>query len=121
MQNSDDNLPKMDRWHSTLLDVHKWSDHPELKSLSERLYIDVGIDELDMSGNRKPKRKAKDMLRVLLLDLYVKWLHDPSLSIGFPKDKMTYRVKDNRYNKVFISEKIIAVEAKLVNAGFREY
>ena len=118
MQNSDDNLPKMDRWHSTLLDVHKWSDHPELKSLSERLYIDVGIDELDMSGNRKPKRKAKDMLRVLLLDLYVKWLHDPSLSIGFPKDKMIYKVKDNRYNKVFISEKIIAVEAKLVNAGF---
>ena len=117
MQNSDDNLPKIDRWHSTPLDVHKWSEHPELKSLSDRLYTEVGIDALDRSGNRKPKRKAKDMLRVLLLDLYVNWLNDPALSIGFPKDKMTYRVKDNRYNKVFISEKIIAVEAKLVEAG----
>ena len=118
MQNTDDNLPKIDRWHSAPLDVHKWSNHPEIKALSDRLYTEVGIDALDRSGNRKPKRKAKDMLRVLLLDLYVKWLNDPALSIGFPKDKMTFKVKDNRYNKVFISEQIIAVEAKLVEAGY---
>ena len=26
-------LPKIDRWHSELLNVHTWSDQPEIKAL----------------------------------------------------------------------------------------
>jgi len=107
----------IDRWHSAPLDVHKWSDHPEIKSLSDRLYIKAGIDTLDKAGNRKAKKSAKDMLRVLLLDLYVKWLHDETLSTGFSKNKNSYKV-GSRYNKVFISEKIIQVEKRLVENDY---
>lgn len=120
MQNTDENLPKIDRWASIALDVHKWSHHPEIKDLTDRLYTEAGVNSLDKSGNKKPKKTARDMLRVLLIDVYVKWLEDPALAIGFTKDKMAYKVNGNRYNKVFISEKIVAVEQKLFDSGFLE-
>ena len=34
----EDDLPKIDRWHSEPLDVHTWSDHPEIKALCDELY-----------------------------------------------------------------------------------
>ena len=114
---SSDNLAKMDRWHSTVLDVHKWSDHPEIKQLTDDLYITCGIYSVDKSGNRKPKKTAQQMLRVLLLDLYVNWLNDPELSIGFSKNKNGYKV-GGRYNQVHISPKIIDVERLLQEAGY---
>ena len=118
--NENDDLDKIDRWNSVPLDVHKWSDHSEIKSLCDDLYQECGIDELEPRGNRKPARAVKDMLRVLILDLYVNWLRDPELSIGFSKDKTIFKVKGNRYNQVFISDKIIPVEAKLVDASYIE-
>ena len=42
---------------------------------------------LEPKGNRKAKRTVKESLRVLILDLYVKWLKDPSISIGFSKGR----------------------------------
>lgn len=116
-QNDCGSFPDIDRWHSTLLDVHKWSDHPEIKALSDWLYEETGIGEFDKSGNRKPKKTAKDMLRVLLVDLYVNWLIDPVLAIGFSKDKNSYKVK-SRYNQVHVSDKIIQVERRLHEAGY---
>lgn len=65
----DTNLFQIDRWHSRPLDVHRWSDHPKIKALTDQLYVECGINSLDKTGNRKPKKTAKDMLRVLLLDL----------------------------------------------------
>ena len=112
-----DELSKIDRWHSELLDVHTWSDHPEIKALTDRLYVETGTDGLERTGNRKPKRTAKESLRVLLLDLYVKWLKDPSLSIGFSKTKSSYKV-GSRYNGLHISDKIIEVEGLLVAAEY---
>jgi hypothetical protein len=114
-----DKLPKMDRWHSEVLDVHTWSDHPEIKVLCDRLYTQARIDSLEKIGNRKPKRTVKDSLRTLVLDLYVKWLKKPSLSIGFSKTKRSYKVS-SRYNALFISDKIIQVEELLVDAGYIE-
>ena len=110
-------LPKIDRWNSKPLDVHKWSKHPEIKALAERLYFEADVHLLDKPGNRKAKREAKDMLRVLLLDLYVCWLHDPTRAIGFSKNKNRYKVH-SRYNQVYISDKIIKVEAALHGAGW---
>ena len=117
----EDDLPKIDRWHSEPLDVHTWSDHPEIKALCDELYDAAGISTLESKGkgNRKPKRTVKESLRVLILDLYVKWLKDPSLSIGFSKTKSSYKV-GSRYNGLYIPEKVIEVEALLVNAGYVE-
>ena len=114
-----DDLPKMDRWNSEPLDVHKWSDHPEIKTLCDDLYDQAGMSTLEPQGNRKPKRKVKESLRVLILDLYVKWLKDPSISIGFSKGKESYTV-GSRYNGLFIPRKIIEVEELLVDAGYVE-
>ena len=76
-------LRKIDRWNSEPLDVHTWSDHPEIKALCDQMYAEAGLSTLEPKGNRKPKRTVRESLRVLILDLYVKWLKDPSLSIGF--------------------------------------
>ena len=115
----EDDLPKIDRWHSELLDVHTWSDHPEIKTLCDELYDHVGMSEIDHNGNRKAKRSVKEGLRVLILGLYVKWLKDPTLSIGMSKDKSSYKV-GSRYNGLHIPEKIIKVETLLVHAGYIE-
>ena len=117
MTNNQSDLPKIDRWHSEPLDVHKWSDHPEIKSLSDHLYAEVGINILDKSGNRKGKKSAHQMLQVLLVDLYVRWLHDPTMATGFSKNKNSYHV-GSRYNKVFISPKIIQVVKVLEDEGY---
>ena len=114
-----DELPKIDRWHSEPLDVHTWSDHPEIKALCDDLYEHAGLSSLESKANRKAKRSVKESLRVLILELYVKWLKDPSLSIGFSKDKSSYKV-GSRYNGLYIPRKIVQVEALLVNAGYIE-
>jgi hypothetical protein len=77
------------------------------------------MSSLEPKGNRKDKRTVKGSVRVLILDLYVKWLKDPSLSIGFSKTKSSYKV-DSRYNGLYIPEKIIEVEVLLVDAGYVE-
>ena len=102
-------LPKIDRWNSEPLDVHTWSDHPEVKALCDLLYDKAGLAALEPKGNRKPKRTVRESLRVLILDLYVKWLRDPSISIGFSKSNKDYKV-GSRYNALFIPRKIIDVE-----------
>ena len=114
-----DELPKIDRWNSEPLDVHTWSDHPEIKALCDQLYDDAGLLVLEAKGNRKPKRTVRESLRVLILDLYVKWLKDPSISIGFSKGNGAYQV-GSRYNGLFISRKIVDVEGLLVEAGYIE-
>ena len=38
-----DDLTKMDRWNSEPLDVHTWSDHPEIKTLCDDLYDLAGM------------------------------------------------------------------------------
>ncbi|MDC0012972.1 hypothetical protein OAE29_06970 [Octadecabacter sp.] len=112
-----DELPKIDRWNSEPLDVHTWSDHPEIKTLCDQLYAEAGLSALEPKGNRKPKRTVRESLRVIILDLYVKWLKDPSISIGFNKTKSSYKV-GSRYNGLHIPEKVIEVEALLVDAGY---
>jgi len=112
-------LPKIDRWHSEPLDVHRWSDHPEIKTLCDHLYVDANLVSLEPRGNRKAHRTVKDSLRVLILDLYVRWLKDSSLSIGFSKSFKDYKV-GSRYNGLFIPRKIVDVEALLVDAGYIE-
>ena len=114
-----DDLPKIDRWNSEPLDVHTWSDHPEIRALCDKLYEAAGMSSLEPKGNRKAKRTVKESLRVLILDLYVKWLKDPSISIGFSKSMKDYKV-GSRYNGLFIPRKIIEVEELLVDACYVE-
>ena len=51
-----DDLTKIDRWNSEPLDVHTWSNHPEIKTLCNELYNQAGMSSLEPKGNRKAKR-----------------------------------------------------------------
>jgi len=116
---SDSGLPKIDRQHSVPFNRSTWTDSPAVSELVDRLAEELGIVSLSKAGNRKPKTTAKDMLRILVADLFGNWLTDPSLSIGFSKNKTSYKVK-SRYNKAGVSSKIIEIVRRLVDAGYLE-
>jgi hypothetical protein len=91
------------------LDVHKWSDYPEVNFFVNHIYnLLIGLD-----GNERINKKH---LKVLLLDLYVAWLADPTLKIMFSRNNNSYRSK-SRYNEIHIGKKIIAVVDALSDVG----
>jgi hypothetical protein len=61
-----------DPWHSRPIDVHRWSDHPEVVQFVDRVWDSGGLPQ-DVVGKPgpKPKMAFKKQLRVLILDLYV--------------------------------------------------
>tara|TARA_R110002012_G_scaffold26099_3_gene85407 strand:- start:2350 stop:2607 length:258 start_codon:yes stop_codon:yes gene_type:complete len=69
-----------DPWNSRPIDVHRWSDHPEIVGLVEQVWGEHFPGE--SKTGPKPKTTFRHQLRVLLLDLYVAWLEDPELCIG---------------------------------------
>ena len=71
-----------DPWHSRPIDVHRWSDHPEVVQVVDRVWDDYLPKEVVKGPEPKPKMSFRKQLRVLILDLYVAWLEDPELSIG---------------------------------------
>ena len=54
------------------LDVHTWSDYPEVNLFVDDIYSSLSSVE----GNERINKK---LLKVLLLDLYVAWCADPEL------------------------------------------
>lgn len=72
-------------YHSKPLDVHRTSEHPEVKQLLDQVWSEFSAEQLDRvvkKGNRKPLADARKQLQTLLLDLYVTWLLDPTLWTG---------------------------------------
>ena len=103
-----------DPQHSRPLDVHRWSDHPEVKEVCNQLWASSPFDEFKdpkRSGPR-PKKRFKDQLRVLLLDLYVAWKTDPTLSLGVRMGMAEWKTA-SRYNALFLSNVIPKIIHKL--------
>lgn len=86
--------------HSRELDVHVWSEHPEVNNFVDRIYA-------DFFEGRKAKI-VKKHLKVLLLDLYLAWIEDPNLKITVPRNVNVYKAH-SRYNELHISAKTIDV------------
>ena len=59
--------------HSRQLDVHVWSDFPEINQFIDQIH--------DLHFTDSLTRIRKHHLKVVLLDLYVAWLTDPELCI----------------------------------------
>jgi hypothetical protein len=96
--------------YSRPLDVHKWSDYPEVNLWVNKLwkvYLDSEYPETKQTGKR-PKASAKQQFKVLLLDLYVAWLEDPELLIGVSLTKSSYK-PNSRYNALHISYVIVGI------------
>ncbi len=111
---------EIDRNYSRPLDVHRWSNHPEVKAISEYLWHSYFIKEFPESGrgNRELTPK-KNQFKVLLYDLYVAWLEDPKLSIGIGMSKRSFNAK-SRYNALHISFKIVEIVKIAERLGFLE-
>ena len=88
--------------HSKPLDVHTWSDHSEINTLVDELWFKVVEPALGGKSNNKGKSDPKRQLKVLLLDLYVAWLDDPTLCIGVNRNNNAYQV-NSRYNALPVS------------------
>ena len=96
--------------HSRPLDVHKWSDYPEVNTWVNKLwddYLGSEYPETTTAGKR-PKASTKKQFKVLLLDLYVAWLEDPELLIGVSLTGSPYKPK-SRYNALHISYVIVGI------------
>lgn len=89
-------LSNIDLNYSRPLDVHRWSDHPEVNSFVDKIYSSLPA----LSGNKQIRKKH---LKVLLLDLYVAWSTDPDLKIAVSRDNNAYKAK-SRYNELHISK-----------------
>ena len=111
---------QIDPDHSKPLDVHTWSDHPEINRLVDELWFKVVEPALGGKSNNKGKSDPKRQLKVLLLDLYVAWLDDPTLCIGVNRNSNAYKV-DTRYNALHISRKIVSLIDVLVEANQLDY
>ena len=81
--------------HSQPLDVHTWSEHPETGAFVDHIY-----DAYFGTGNVAIRKRH---IKVLLLDLYVRWTIDPSLKTGFSRNVNSYD-PGSRYNALHISK-----------------
>ena len=103
--------------HSRPFDVHRWSEHPEVNALVDRLY-EAHIRCLEPTDRKRtqdknPYRKA---LKTLLIDLYVGWVDDPLLVTAFSRSNRSY--EQGRYNELHISAKVKDVVDRLIEAGY---
>jgi hypothetical protein len=124
MSDSDENITnnngQIDPWYSKPLDVHRWSDHPEINKLVENLWITVVQPALGGRSNNTGLSGPKKQLKVLLLDLYVAWLEDPTLSVGISRNNNSYSV-NSRYNALHISRKVVDIVDVLVMGEYLDY
>ncbi|MHA7829053.1 MAG: hypothetical protein ACX93P_16010 [Roseovarius sp.] len=106
--------------YSRPLDVHRWSDHPEVNGLVGTIWD--GVFDGEEGGRRpgpKPKARPRDMLKVILLDLYVAWTTDPELSIGVNLNLRRW-VAGSRYNALHLSRKTPDIIHRLAEVGLIE-
>ncbi len=89
---------------SRRLDVHTWSDHPEVNQFVDSIY------ESHFSGGNERIRKRH--LKVVLLDLYVAWWENPDLKISVSLNRNDYK-RDSIYNELHISARTIDVVYRL--------
>ena len=104
--------------YSRPIDVHRWSDHPEVKDLVGTIWETYLPEELTRKKKTgpKPKTSFQNQLRVLILDLYVAWLEDPELSIGVSMSLNVWNT-NSRYNALHLSRKLVPIVQALADVG----
>ena len=108
--------------NSRPLDVHVWSEHPEINILVDELWARLSYAEDCYSKRRGPKPKAtkKKHFKCLLIDLYVGWKTDPKMYIAVHMSKSGWKA-NSRYNALNLSSKMIEIINGLINGGWLEH
>ena len=99
-----------------LLDVHRWSDFPEVDNAVDAIYVDLCNDP-DFGGNKTLRKKH---IKVVVLDLYAAWLADPDRYIAYHRTNNQYDSK-SRYNILKISYLTVSVVDALKDYGYVEH
>ena len=110
---------QIDPEHSKPLDVHTWSDHPEVSRLVDNVWkaLPEAIHQSLTGRLNNTGTPPKRILKVLLIDLYVTWRLDPDLSFGIARSDGAWRAT-LRYNATYIPKKLNDVVDHLVEHGF---
>lgn len=104
----------LDNWG--LFDVHTWSSFPEVNSAVDQIY-----DEFCSISSKETKPTIqKRHIKVVILDLYVKWCEDPEKYTGYFRGSNYYKPK-SRYNKLHISKTTPDVVDNLIILGYVEH
>ena len=115
-------LPSDHRSNSRPLDIHAWSDHPEINIIVDKLWFSLGQyrqANLISRGNRKGTH-PKLLIKVLIVHLYETFLDDPSLWTGVARSANAY-APTSRYNGLNISFKIVQLIDGLVELGYLDF
>jgi len=109
-------------WHepmSRALDVHRWSDYPELNQCLAVLATEIeGIEGRQRRRNDESQKRFKDAIRSIVLDLYVAWNAGPTSVVGVALGKDKFR-RDSRYRALFLTyDTFIAAFDGLVGLGY---
>jgi hypothetical protein len=94
----EDLIPVADLKNSRPLDVHRWSEHPEIRNVTQQVF-DVIAPEIPKGADFADHKKH---LRVLILDLYHRYMEDPDGWVGVSLNRNDYS-GPRRYNKLFLS------------------
>ncbi len=104
--------------NSALFDVHRWSDYPEVNDAVAHLHTLLSTNK-EFKGHTKNLKKH---IKTVLLDLYVKWVTDPTMYSSFSRRKGHYTALDNRYNKLFIKyDNMVKVVDNFESEGYLEF
>jgi hypothetical protein len=100
-----------DYLNSTLFDVHKWSEYPEVLAVRKHILNELGF---------KGSKKEINHVTVVLLNLYYTYCLDPDMWVMFSRDRNDYN-QGKRYNKLFIKyENMIKTVDGLLALGYIE-
>ena len=113
----------MDPDYSVPFNRHAWSDAEAFVELVDTVYASLPTKlqkELVGSSNNKGSMSVKDIMRVVLVDLYTTYKKDPKLCTGFARKYTEWAVND-RYNGQGIPRKIVDVVDALKQARYLRY
>ncbi len=83
--------------NSRPLCVHRWSDYPE----ADRA-VELVVERIRAQGHvKRVQQQHKVVLKVVILDLYAAWVHDPSRYLGYSRDAGYYKAA-SQYNSLGI-------------------
>jgi hypothetical protein len=97
-------------YNSRTLDVHRWSDHPEVESFVAPLWVSFDGEQAvapAVTKGRPTNRIKRDNMKVLLLDLYVCWCEDPTKYLGISSNRNHW--SKGRYRAIHLSATILEV------------
>ncbi len=107
-----------ERLYSRPLDVHRISDYPEVQRMITYLF-----DEMKSSGliGKSPRKKILKHLKVVVLDLYVAYLHDPLVYLGYSRRRDDYSGA-SRLGQLYLGYRpMIRVVDGLLDLGYVEH